>query len=72
MYLAAILEKRQRNAELTSVTIPAGLIGGAETVIFYIIFILWPAAQPVLFPLMGGLVLIMVSQRLIWATKHLG
>lgn len=73
MYLAAILEKRrhQRNAELTSVTMPAGLIGGAETVIFYIIFILWPAALPVLFTLMGGLVLITVGQRLIWATKHL-
>jgi phosphatidylglycerophosphate synthase len=75
MYLSALLEKRRhqqhRSAELTSVTMPAGLIGGAETVIFYIVFILWPAALPVLFALMGGLVLVTAGQRLVWAIRHL-
>lgn len=75
MYLAAILEKRRhqhpRSAELTSITMPAGLIGGAETVIFYIMFILWPTALPILFSLMGGLVLVTIGQRLVWANKYL-
>lgn len=75
MYLAAILEKRRhqhpRTPELTSITMPAGLIGGAETVIFYIMFILWPTALPILFSLMGGLVLVTIGQRLVWANKYL-
>lgn len=73
MYLAAILEKRpyQARTELTTITMPAGLIGGAETVIFYCLFILWPGYLVPLYLLMGGLVLVTVGQRLVWAIKHL-
>lgn len=44
MYLAAILEKRpdQARTALTTITMPAGLIGGTKTIMFYGLFILWP------------------------------
>lgn len=73
LYLAAILEKRsyQAKTELTTIAMPAGLIGGAETIIFYSLFILWPTYLVFLYTLMGGLVLVTIAQRLVWAIKHL-
>lgn len=73
MYLSAILEKRRYNTgtELTAITIPTGLIGGTETIVFYTAFILWPTALTALFALMGGLVLITAGQRVVWAFKNL-
>ncbi len=44
--LSAILERYQAGAaassELTSITMPTGLIEGTETIIMYTVFILWP------------------------------
>ncbi len=58
MYLAAILEKRSAGAaargELTSVTMPPGIIGGTETVVFYVAFLLLPTYTTVLFQRDGG------------------
>lgn len=75
MYLAAILEKRKHGAgtrgELTTITMPAGLIGGTETIIFYSLFLLWPAYLVPLYSLMAGLVLVTVGQRLVWANRYL-
>jgi phosphatidylglycerophosphate synthase len=75
MYLAAILEKRQHGAkvrgELTTITMPTGLIGGTETIIFYSLFLLWPSYLAPLYTLMGGLVLVTTGQRLAWASRHL-
>jgi phosphatidylglycerophosphate synthase len=75
MYLAAILEKRKHGArnrnELTTITMPVGLIGGTETIIFYSLFLLWPAYLVPLYLLMAGLVLVTVGQRLIWASRYL-
>ena len=75
MYLAAILEKRKQGAnakgELTTVTMPAGLIGGAETVIFFSLFIIWPQQLVPLFVLMGVLVLFTTGQRLAWAMRYI-
>ena len=75
MYLSAILEKRSAGAgvlgELTTVTMPAGLVGGTETIFFYAAFLIWPRALPWLFPTMAGLVLLGVIQRLWWARRHL-
>ncbi len=73
MYLAAILEKRthQHADRLTSVTMPAGLVGGTETIVFYSAFILFPGALPWLFGLMGLLVAVTILQRLLWAIRHL-
>jgi phosphatidylglycerophosphate synthase len=75
MYLAAILEKRKHGVrargELTTITMPAGLIGGTETIIFYSLFLLWPVYLIPLFALMSGLVLVTVGQRVVWASQHL-
>lgn len=75
MYLSAILEKRRAGAgvrgELTTVTMPAGLVGGTETILFYAAFLIWPGALPWLFLTMAGLVLLGVIQRLGWARRHL-
>lgn len=73
MYLAAILEKRNQaqTNRLTSVTMPAGLIGGGETILFFGLFILFPAYLPWLFGLMTLLLILTIAQRLWWATSHL-
>ena len=75
MYLSALLEKRGRGAgntgERTSVTMPAGLIEGAETIVFYTFFCLFPAQAPYLFIAMSSLLVITVIQRVRWAHQHL-
>ena len=73
MYLAAILEKRNlsRGDKLTTITMPTGIIGGTETILFYTLFILFPAHLMWLFSLMGTLILITILQRLVWAYHHL-
>ncbi|GAB4212138.1 MAG: CDP-alcohol phosphatidyltransferase family protein [Roseiflexaceae bacterium] len=73
MYLAALLEKRNQGAkaggELTTVTMPGGLIEGTETVVFYALFLLFPSALVPLFGLMALLVGVTTLQRLVWAIR---
>ena len=75
MYLAAILERRQVGAiargELTTITMPPGIIAGAETIVFYALFLVMPARQLTLFWLMAGLVGLNVIQRLWWGRREL-
>lgn len=75
MYLSSILEKRQVGAtiqgELTGVTMPAGLIEGAETIVFYTLFLLFPTAIVPLFGLMSALVFVTIGQRLLWALRNI-
>lgn len=75
MYLAAILERRGEGAAarggMTTITMPSGLIGGAETIILYTLFLALPGLLLQLFALMGTLVLATVVQRLVWAARHL-
>lgn len=75
MYLAALLEKRSLGAqarhERTTITMPAGIVEGAETVMFYTLFLLLPGAAIMLFWIMAALVLVTVGQRLVWAARHL-
>ena len=75
MYLAAILERRQAGAaargELTTITMPPGIVAGTETVIFYALFIALPAWRVALFWTMGALVCVNVLQRLWWAWRRL-
>ena len=75
MYLSAVLERRERGAaargERTTVTMPPGLVAGAETAVLYAIFLLLPAHLVALFFLMAVLVLLTVAQRLLWATRYL-
>lgn len=74
-YLASLLEKRAQGAkvrqELTSITMPPGLIEGTETIAFYVLFFLLPAWILPLFWLMGALVLVTVVQRYVWAVGQL-
>lgn len=66
-YLAALLEKRQSGGaargEMTSITMPAALIEGTETAIFFALFLLWPSFAAEMFSLKALLVLIGVYQR---------
>ncbi len=75
MYLSALLEKRALGAdaqgERTSVTMPAGLIDGSATIVFFSVFILFPQWYIWVYGLMTFLVMVTVIQRLPWAAKHL-
>lgn len=73
MYLSAILEKRAAHSAGTQTTIvmPAGIIGGFETIIAYEIFLLFPGHITLLFSIFAALVFITTLQRLIWAKHNL-
>ena len=73
MYLAALLEKRALHGSdtQTSIVMPAGLIGGFETIIAFSIFTLFPAYLTQLYSIFGILVFITIIQRLIWAKRNL-
>ncbi|MEP7136250.1 MAG: CDP-alcohol phosphatidyltransferase family protein [Chloroflexota bacterium] len=73
MYLAAILEKRASHDADTQTTIvmPAGIIGGFETIIAYGIFLLFPAYITILFSIFAVLIFITIIQRLVWAKHNL-
>jgi phosphatidylglycerophosphate synthase len=73
MYLAAILEKRAiRDPECqTTIVMPAGLIGGFETIVVYGIFLLFPTHIAILFSVFATLVIVTTLQRLIWAKHNL-
>lgn len=73
MYLAAILEKRSMHGDDTQTTIimPAGIIGGFETIIAFSIFTLFPTHITLLYFIFGILVFITIIQRLIWAKRNL-
>ncbi len=71
MYLSSLLEKRNLGAsargQLTTVTIPSGLIEGLETFVFYTVFLLFPGQMVFLFGLMAVLVGVTAVQRVVWA-----
>lgn len=75
LYLAALLEQRRDGAaargELTSVTMPAGLVAGTETVIAFSLFLLLPSQLVRLFLAFAVLVTVNVVMRLWWARRHL-
>ncbi|MEL6404331.1 MAG: CDP-alcohol phosphatidyltransferase family protein [Chloroflexota bacterium] len=74
-YLSSLLEKRNRGAstsgEMTSVTMPDGLIEGTETIVFYTLFFLLPSFLTWLFVIMGIMIVITILQRMVWALDHL-
>lgn len=79
MYLAALLEKRRRPcvvdpaapSRMTSIVMPSGLIGGAESLIAYGVFLLWPGQVALLFTGFAALVAVTILQRLVWAGRNL-
>ncbi|MPY93724.1 MAG: CDP-alcohol phosphatidyltransferase family protein [Acidimicrobiia bacterium] len=74
-YLSALLEKRgagvATSGESTSIRMPTGLIEGAETIVFYAAFLLWPQRAVQLFAAMTLLVVVSVGQRVRWAAHDL-
>jgi phosphatidylglycerophosphate synthase len=71
--LSTILEKRRQSASdrLTSVEMPSGLIEGAETVVIYSLFFIFPEQVFWLFLLMGILVFYTAGQRIVWAYRNI-
>ncbi|MBU6351738.1 MAG: CDP-alcohol phosphatidyltransferase family protein [Chloroflexi bacterium] len=69
--LSTLLYKRGAvsSATVTAVTMPPGLIEGAETILFYLLFLLWPAGLFPLLLLLALLVYVTVVQRLWWAYR---
>ena len=50
---------------------PPGLIAGAETVVFYSLFLALPGEIVLLFRIMAGMVALTALQRIVWAARHL-
>lgn len=75
MFLASILEKRKQGTtahnEMTSITMPSGLIEGAETVVLYALFFVLPQYLGALFIITAILTIITIAQRLIWAMDNI-
>ncbi len=75
LVLSSLLEKRNMGArargELTTITMPKGLIEGMETIVFYSLFFVFPGSLNVLYSVMAGLVLFSAAQRIGWAIRHL-
>ncbi len=80
MYLAAILEKRSAQfvgdpaapPTMTSVVMPSGLVGAAETILAYCVFLIWPSQVALLFTGFGILVVFTTLQRIRWAWNTFG
>ncbi len=68
MLLSALIADENRT---TTLTMPTGLIEGFETIVFYGLMLLIPAAQIWLFWSFAGLVLFTAGQRIVWACRHL-
>lgn len=75
LYLSAILERRKLGAkargELTTITMPRGIIEGAEAIIFYCLFFLLPQHLTLLFVLLGVLVIATTLKHVIWSVYRL-
>jgi phosphatidylglycerophosphate synthase len=75
MVLSSLLERRNSGSKLkgeyTSITMPAGLIEGTETITFYALFFLLPTQLTLLYLAMAVLVGITIIQRMWWAAKTL-
>jgi len=71
--LSALLEKRNRQTtnRLTSMEMPTGLIEGAETMLFYTLFYIFPGTVATLFAMMALFVYYTAAQRVWWAYKNL-
>lgn len=72
-FLAAVAEKRGAGAtargESTTIHMPAGLVEGAETIVFYTVMLVFRAEAAVLFWVMAALVVVTVLQRVMWAAR---
>lgn len=78
LMLGGLLERREQEERLdgrprsikTALILPTGLIEGAETIVFYYLFLLMPQYLSWLFGVFAVLVAATVAQRLLWAWRH--
>jgi phosphatidylglycerophosphate synthase len=74
-YLSALLERRGSGAsargEMTAVTMPGGLVEGAETVVLLAIALAVPAWSVAVMWIMAAGVAVSVAQRALWAARRL-
>lgn len=75
MMLAANLEKRRIvspvKRELTAVTMPTAIIEGAEAIVIYSLFLLFPSRLVFLFSLLAVLVLLSAVWQVTWAYRNM-
>jgi phosphatidylglycerophosphate synthase len=75
MMLAAHLEKINRGSkakgELTGITMPTAIIEGAEAVVIYSLFLIFPGWLPFLFYLLAALVVLSAGLQISWAYHHM-
>jgi phosphatidylglycerophosphate synthase len=75
-YLSALLERRgagaSARADTTSVTMPPGLVEGAETVVLFTVALAVPSWSVAVMWVMAGAVLVGVGQRVVAARRALG
>lgn len=75
MYLSSILEKiglgAEETGESTSVCMPRGLVEGAETVLFFTLFLVFPSKAALLFGVFGFLTFLGAALRVRWAVSEL-
>ena len=72
MYLSALLEKRRAAGQAaTSIVMPTGFVEGSETVMFYVLFLIFPGYAVVLFAAMAALTLATAIQRVVVARRVL-
>jgi phosphatidylglycerophosphate synthase len=73
MVLSAILEKKQSSAYqgTTTIRMPTGVIEGAETILVYSLFFIFPGYLVFLFYILSFATSLGILQRLIWAYRNL-
>jgi phosphatidylglycerophosphate synthase len=75
MYLSSILEKRgigaETTGELTTVSMPRGLVEGGETLLFFTLFLSYPSGASVLFSIFAALTFMGAALRVRWAQRTL-
>lgn len=67
MYLSAVIEKRgAAGGAATSVVMPRGIVEGFETILAYVVALLFPYYSPHVFFGLGALVLLTAVRRVVW------
>ncbi len=75
LYLSAILEQRKQGAkqhgELTTITMPRGIVEGTEAIVFFSLFFFLPSQLGLLFLVLGVMVIATTMQHILWSVRNL-
>ncbi len=76
MMLSAILERAKQgakqNGELTSVSMPTAVVEGAEAIVFYSLFLIFPQYLEIWFYILSVFVILSAGKQVLWAWKNIG